>query len=113
MVEVCGIKNCNKIRDTLKWLNEHDIDYKFTDIKKNPIDAEKLADYVNKVGLEVILNKRGMKWKQLGLHKKDLTNEELFEQLLEHQTMIKRPLIVRGEAVMVGYDEDAFEGFFD
>jgi len=113
MTEVYGIKNCNKIRDTLKWLDENDIDYKFIDIRKDPIEPEKLADYVHKVGLETILNRRGRKWKELGLSKKDLTDEELFDQLLQNQIMIKRPLIVKDEAVMVGYDEDAFENFFD
>jgi len=113
MTEVYGIKNCNKIRDTLKWLDEHDIDYKFIDIRKDPIEPEKLADYVHKVGLESILNRRGRKWKELGLSKKDLTDEELFDELLQNQIMIKRPLIVKDEAVMVGYDEDAFENFFE
>jgi len=113
MTVVYGIKNCDKIRDTLKWLNKHDIDYKFIDIRKDPIEPEELADYVHKVGLETILNRRGRKWKELGLSKKDLTDEELFDQLLQNQIMIKRPLIVKDEAVMVGYDEDAFENFFE
>lgn len=113
MVEVYGIKNCNKIRDTLKWLDEHDIDYKFIDVRKDPIGVETLADFVHKVGLETIVNKRGRKWKDLGLGKEELTDEELFDQFLQHQIMIKRPLIVKDEAVMVGYDEDAFEGFFE
>lgn len=113
MVEVYGIKNCNKIRDTLKWLDEHELDYKFIDVRKDPVEAETLADFVHKVGLETIVNKRGRKWKELGLSKKGLTDEELFDQLLQHQIMIKRPLIVKEEAVMVGYDEDAFKGFFE
>jgi Spx/MgsR family transcriptional regulator len=112
MLKVYGIKNCNKIRDTLKWLDEKDLEYEFVDVKKSPIPAENLADFTEKVGLDTLVNRRGMKWRQLGLAKKEnLSEQELFDQLLEHQTMIKRPLIVKGEAIMVGYDEDAFESF--
>lgn len=113
MITVYGIKNCNKIRDTLKWLDKSDTGYEFIDVKKNPIPAELLADFTEKVGLDTLVNRRGMKWRQLGLAEKKLSEEELFDQMLEHQTMIKRPLMVKGEAILVGYDEDAFESFID
>ncbi len=113
MIKVYGIKNCNKIRDTRKWLDERNVEYEFVDVKKNPIPAEYLADFTEKVGLDVLINRKGMKWRQLGLAKKDVSDKELFDELLEHQTMIKRPLIVIGEAILVGYDEDAFETFID
>ena len=111
MITIYGIKNCNKIRDTIKWMDEKGTEYKFIDVKKDPIKKEKLADLVNKLGLDTVINKRGMKWKQLGLGKKELTDKELFDKLAEHQTMIKRPLLVEGEAAIIGYDEDAFETF--
>lgn len=111
MLKVYGIKNCNKIRNTRKWLEENDVEYEFIDLKKEPLSEEALDEFVHKVGLDVLVNKRGMKWRQLGLANQDLSDEELFEQLHEHQVMIKRPLITKDEAVMVGYDEDAFEDF--
>lgn len=113
MIKVYGIKNCNKIRDTKKWLDEHGIEYKFVDVKKEPISPERLADFTEKVGLDALVNRKGMKWRQLGLADKDLNEQELFDQLLEHQTMIKRPLIIKGEAILVGYDEDSFKNFID
>ncbi len=111
MITIYGIKNCNKIRDTIKWMEEHNAEYKFIDVKKDPVKKEKLADLVNKLGLDTVINKRGMKWKQLGLGKKELSEEELFDVLAEHQTMINRPMLVDGEAAIIGYDEDAFETF--
>lgn len=111
MLEVYGIKNCNKIRDTRKWLDSNGIEYTFVDVKKTPVSEEKLEEFVHKVGLDVLVNRRGMKWRQLGLAGKELNDEELFNYLFNNQTMIKRPLLVSGEAIMVGYDEDAFEDF--
>ncbi|MEX2601938.1 MAG: arsenate reductase family protein [Balneolaceae bacterium] len=111
MITLYGIKNCNKIRDAKSWLEHNGVGYIFVDLKKEPLGREELAEAVRKVGLDVLINKRGMKWRQLGLAKQELSEEELFEQLLEHQTMIKRPLLIDGEAILVGYDEDAFEDF--
>jgi Spx/MgsR family transcriptional regulator len=111
MVEVYGIKNCDKIRKTRKWLTDHGVDYHFYDLKKEPLNREELKEFVHRIGLDVLVNKRGMKWRQLGLKDQELNEDELFEKLLEHQTMIKRPVMVKDEAILVGYDEDAFETF--
>lgn len=113
MLHLIGIKNCNKIRDTKKWLEERDIEYTFVDLKKEPLTRHELEDLREKVGLDVLVNKRGMKWRSLGLAQKDLSEDELFEQLLEHQVMIKRPVLAEEHAVLVGYDEEAFEAFVE
>lgn len=111
MLHIAGIKNCNKIRDTKKWMEEHDVEFEFIDIKKDPLSRDELKELELKVGLDVLVNRRGRKWRDLGLADKDLTDEELFEQLLEHQTMIKRPVLLKDESVLVGYDEESFEAF--
>ncbi|HBX66168.1 MAG TPA: hypothetical protein DEG32_08410, partial [Balneolaceae bacterium] len=104
-------KNCNKIRDTKKWMDTHDVEYEFIDVRKDPLTREELKELEYKVGLDVLVNKRGRKWRDLGLADKDLSDDELFEQLLEHQVMIKRPVLIKDESVLVGYDEDSFEAF--
>ena len=111
MIQVYGIKNCNKVRDTFSWLEENDIEYEFIDLKKEPLKRDELQSLANQIGLDVLVNKRGMKWRQLGLKDKDLSDKELFNVLLENQTMIKRPVLVRDQAILVGYDEDSFEAF--
>lgn len=113
MIQVYGIKNCNKVRDTFKWLKDNKVDYEFVDIKKEPLTRDELQDFANQIGLDVLINRRGMKWRQLGLKDKDLSEEQLFDQLLEHQTMMKRPVLVKEQAILVGYDEDAFEAFVE
>jgi Spx/MgsR family transcriptional regulator len=111
MIQILGIKNCDTVRKTLKWLNENDVEYVFTDLKKEPLNSTELAEIAQKVGLETLANKRGMKWKSLGLSSEDLSDQEIFDLLLEHQTMIKRPVIIRDEAVMVGFDEESLTHF--
>ncbi|CAN5434219.1 ArsC family reductase [soil metagenome] len=111
MLKVYGIKNCNKVRDTFKWLDENEVDYSFVDLKKEPLSEAKLDEFVHKVGLDVLVNRRGTTYRNLGLKDKNLDEDQLFDQLLDHQTMIKRPVLELNDAVLVGYDEDAFDAF--
>jgi len=111
MLTIIGIKNCSTIKKTLQWLDEQGTEYAFRDVKKEPLSDEEIADYAAKVGLDTLVNRRGMKWRNLGLSGKDLSDEELLDLLSEHQTMIKRPLVSANGAAMVGFDEDAFESF--
>ena len=111
MLKVYGIKNCNKVRDTFKWLEENDVEYEFINLKKDPLFEGKLDEFVHKVGLDVLVNKRSTTYRNLGLKDKDLSEDDLFDVLLENQTMIKRPVLELDDAVLVGYDEDAFDSF--
>lgn len=111
MLHVIGIKNCNTIKKTINWLEENDFEFEFTDLKKDPLTPNELADFVKKVGLDTLINRRGMKWRTLGLKDKNLSDNDLFEVLLEHQTMIKRPVLLMNDAVMVGFDEEAVTEF--
>lgn len=111
MIEVYGIKNCDKIRLAKKWLDTAGIEYTFYDVKKEPLSEEELREFVHRIGLDVLVNKRGATWRNLKLKDKDLSDEEMFQTLLDNQTMIKRPVLIKDEAILVGYDEEAFEVF--
>ncbi len=113
MLEVIGITNCNTIKKTKEWLSEKDVSYSFRDVKKDPLSPNELAELVMRAGLDTLVNRKGRKWKMLGLSDKELSDNDLFEVLLEHQTMIKRPVLRKGEAVMVGFDEDALQNFIE
>lgn len=113
MIEVYGIKNCDKIQKTKKWLSEEEIEFEFFDLNEVPLRREELEEFVYRVGIDTLVNKRSRTWRDLGLKDKELSDDELFEELLENQTMIKRPVMISGEAMIVGYDEDAFDTFVD
>lgn len=111
MLHVIGIKNCNKIRDTKNWLDEKGVEYEFVDVKKEPLSLEEIKELEYKVGLDVLVNKKGMTYRKLGLKDKEVSTEEMLGILEQNQSMIKRPVLIKDEAVLVGYDEDAFVDF--
>lgn len=111
MLHVIGIKNCDTIRKTRKWLDAHEVEYEFIDLKKEPLTLDEIKELEYKVGLDVLVNKRGTTYRKLGLKDKDLSDKEMVEILEQNQSMIKRPVLVEEEAVLVGFDEEAFKNF--
>lgn len=113
MLHVIGIKNCDTIKKTKKWLEEKEVEFEFIDVKKEPLTKDELNELKDKVGLDVLINRRGTTWRKLGLANQDLSDDELVDALVENQSMIKRPVLLKEEGVLVGYDEEAFENFLE
>lgn len=53
-----------------------------------------------------ILSTRSRKYKELGLAGKELTDEELIHLLAEEPGLWRRPIVIAGEEIVVGYDGD-------
>ncbi|MBO6536807.1 MAG: arsenate reductase family protein [Balneolaceae bacterium] len=111
MLHVIGIPNCNKIRDTKKWLEERDIAFEFINVKKEPLTLDELKDLEFKVGLDVLVNNRGTTYRNLKIKELNPTDEEMLQLLFDNQSMIKRPVLVFEDSVLVGFDEESFETF--
>lgn len=113
MLHIIGIPNCDKIRATKKWLTERGIEFEFIDVKKEPLTLEEIQELEFKVGVDVLVNSRGTTYRNLKIKEQNLTKDELLDVLVENQSMIKRPVLVHEESVLVGYDEEAFENFLN
>ncbi|MBR9919136.1 Spx/MgsR family RNA polymerase-binding regulatory protein [bacterium] len=111
MLHVIGIKNCDTIKKTKRWLTENEVEFEFIDLKKEPLTIDEIKELEYKVGLDVLVNKRGTTYRNLGLKDKNLSDQDMIQTLQENQSMIKRPVLVLDEAVLVGYDEEAFKNF--
>ena len=111
MLYIIGIPNCNKIKQTKNWLEEQGIEFELINVKKEPLTIDELKDLEYKLGIDVLVNARGTTYRNLELKDKNHSTEEMLQVLLENQSMMKRPILVYEDSVMVGYDEEAFENF--
>ncbi len=106
MITIYGLKNCDTCRKALKWLNENDIAHAFTDIRTETPSKSQIGKWVDTVGLNTLLNKSSTTWRQLGDDVKDSITEKNGAALLaEHPTLIKRPVFIGGNKVVVGFKE--------
>lgn len=110
MIKVYGIPNCGSVKKARALLESMGVAYEFVDFKKTPPSREELTRWVQKTSLQILLNTKGTTYKKLGLKDRNLDDKQKFETMLEHPTLIKRPVIESSDTessstIVVGYDE--------
>ena len=111
MLQVCGIPNCDTMKKARRWLDEHGIDYEFHDYKKNGMDASLLRNWIDQVGWEKLLNRRGMMWRKLDeAQKENIDETSAIAIMLDTPSIIKRPVLVGENGnILVGFREDEYQ----
>ena len=104
---VYGIKNCDTCRKALKWLDEQGREYRWHDLRADGLDAATVQDWVAALGTDALVNRRSATWRGLDEARRTaaLTDGEAVAVLLEHPTLIKRPLFASGGAIRVGFND--------
>ena len=97
---------CKKARD---WLDRRQIGYTLRDIKEDNPTLEELMDWHKKSGLPLkrFFNTSGQLYRSMELSKKlpDMTEAEQYALLASDGMLVKRPIAVDGDRVLVGFKE--------
>ncbi|WP_095011403.1 ArsC family reductase [Tsuneonella mangrovi] len=108
-IDFYGIPNCDTVKKARKWLEREEISYTFHDYKKEGADAGKLREWEKEVGWEVLLNRRGTTFRKLDeADKSGIDAAKAIALMVEHPSMIKRPVAVHPGGVLVGFDPAAW-----
>ena len=104
---------CSTCRKAKKWLDERGVSYEDRHIVENPPSAEELKEWVKRSGLPLkkFFNTSGRKYKELALKDRlpSMTEEEQLALLASDGMLVKRPLAVTEERVLVGFKEAEYE----
>jgi len=107
MITIWGLKNCDTCRKALKWLEAEGIAYRFIDVRKDDLDISHLQKWVDDIGIERLINRRGTTWRGLSEDIKENVDEKNAPQLLlEHPALMKRPIWEIGLKNSVGFTDD-------
>ena len=107
---VYGIPNCDSVIKARVWLSEHGIDYTFHDFKKQGVPAESVDLWLSQVSWDVLVNRKGTTWRKLDpdLQTQVIDAASARALMLEHASVIKRPVVVKGTSVTVGVNPEAW-----
>ena len=112
-VTIYGIKNCDTMKKARAWLDGHDVAYAFHDYKAAGISRETLASWAHAVGWETLLNRAGTTFRKLPEADRDgLTEKKAIALMLAQPSMIKRPVLDHGGALLVGFKPEAYAKAF-
>ncbi len=105
MITVYGIPNCNSVKKAREWLKAHEQAYVFHDFKKQGVPEAELRRWVAQLGWEKLLNRQGTTWRGLPaeVQAKVLDAQAAIQVMLQHASTIKRPVVVKGEHLLVGW----------
>lgn len=108
MTFVCYPK-CTTCQKARKWLDENGISYELRDIKTENPSTQELAQWYRRSGLPLkkFFNTSGLLYKSMELKDKlpNMTEEEMLHLLATDGMLVKRPLLVGEETVLVGFKE--------
>ncbi|MCI0569764.1 MAG: Spx/MgsR family RNA polymerase-binding regulatory protein, partial [Myxococcaceae bacterium] len=102
---------CDTCRKALGWLKEHGVPHRVRPIVAEPPTPAELQRWVPRSGLPVRkwLNTSGQSYRALGKDRVDAASDaELLEWLAADGKLVKRPVLVVGEKVLVGFKPEAY-----
>ena len=109
MIKMYGIKNCDSVKKAVKYLKDHNLEYEFIDFKETPVSNLEISKWLEHSDIKTLFNTRGTTYRTLKLGKLDLDETQKQEWLAKENMLIKRPVIVLDNDVIVGYNETLYQ----
>ncbi|WP_174279338.1 arsenate reductase [Sphingomonas bacterium] len=104
-VTLHGIRDCDTVKKARAWLDAAGVAYAFHDYKTAGVPEQALRTWVDRLGWESLLNRAGTTFRKLpDADKADLDAPRAVSLMLAHSSAIRRPVLVHGDALLVGFD---------
>lgn len=112
-IEFYGIPNCDTVKKARTWLDAKGIAFTFHDYKKEGVDAENLAAWIDAAGLDKVLNRAGTTFRKLpDADKADLDPAKAIALMVANPSTIKRPVVTHPGGILVGFKEPEWAAAF-
>lgn len=113
MLKFICYPKCTTCQKARKWLDENGIEYEFRDIKTENPTLEELTAWYKRSGLPLrrFFNTSGLLYKSMELKAKlpNMTEDEMLSLLATDGMLVKRPLAIGDDFVLVGFKEADWE----
>ncbi|MBR6502881.1 MAG: arsenate reductase family protein [Clostridia bacterium] len=110
MLKFICYPKCTTCQRAKKWLDDNKIEYELRDIKLDNPKLAELTDWYNKSGLAIrkFFNTSGLLYKSLDLKNKllEMSEDEMLKLLATDGMLVKRPLLISDDFVLVGFKEN-------
>ena len=97
------------MKKAFAWLEGNGIEYQLHDYKKAGLPAAKVKAWIKQSGWEPLVNTKGLTFRQLPAARQQGLNAAKAQDLMvEFPSLIKRPVIEAGDALLTGFDPDRY-----
>lgn len=107
-VQVFGTKKHADVRKALRYFSERRVQTQFVDFKVRAPSPGELRRFVQRFGLDALVDRDGKRFEELGLRHARLSDDRWIEKLAEEPLLLRLPLVRRQNALAVGADPEAW-----
>ena len=108
---------CSTCQKAKKWLIEHNVEFEDRHIVEDTPNEKELEKWIKQSNKEIkkFFNTSGLKYKELNLKEKipNMTDEEKIKLLASDGMLIKRPLLILEDAILIGFKEKEWQEYFN
>ena len=98
------------MKKAFAWLEGNGIEYRLHDYKKSGISEDTVKTWLKQAGWEALVNTRGTTFRQLPpARQQDLNAAKAAQLMVEAPSVIKRPVIETGKALLIGFDPERYQ----
>lgn len=108
-VQIFGTKSCFDTRKAERFFKERRVNVHFMDLKERAASKGELMRFVQKFGIDAIIDRDSKRYRARGLHAGSYTDEQLLRYLEEEPLMLVTPLVRNGSKLTVGVAEDEWK----
>jgi arsenate reductase len=110
MKKIYCLSTCDTCKEILKDIEAKKKGFELQDIKTEKITPQQLEEMKKMAGsYEALFSRRAMKYKELGLKNKQLTENDYRNYILEEYTFLKRPVAILDNKIFVGSEKKTVE----
>lgn len=112
MKKIYYLATCSTCAAIIKATGITTKDFEMQDIKTEKITPKQLDEMKKIAGgtYETLFSRRAMKYKELGLKDKQLTEKDYRNYILEEYTFLKRPVVIIDKKIFIGSEKKTVEG---
>jgi arsenate reductase-like glutaredoxin family protein len=108
-IQIFGVKKSQATRAAERFFKERRVSIHLVDLKQKPMAPGEIRRFIDRFGLDGVLDSEGKAYVDAGLKYYKLSDAELLGRIERDPNLLKLPLIRCGKLVSVGHDEEAWK----
>ena len=100
-------------RKAKAWLSQHNIEFEYRNLIKNPLSEKEIKNLAHIAGLELadLINKKSQVFKKMAVDLTELGESDIIRLMGENPRIIIRPLLSDGQQLLQGFNEQDYINF--
>lgn len=112
-VQIFGTNKSKDTQKAVRFCKERRIELQFVDLRKRDIAPGELKRFVQKFGLDAVIDKDGKAYEKAGLAYMRVPDEQMLDKLINDPKLLQQPLIRAGNVLQIGWDEAFWRDWFE